>query len=103
MGANLGPPPATIIDQKCNKLTCAQQIDAVKDRPPLTGRTDQTRTFQISQMMREGILFQIKRFRDLGRAHTLWHVPHQQTKYGQPPGMAEGGKGGNGKIRIHIS
>jgi hypothetical protein len=30
-------------------------------------------------------------------------VPHQQTKHGQPPGMAEGGKGGNGKIRIHIS
>jgi hypothetical protein len=30
-------------------------------------------------------------------------MPHQQTKHRQPPGMAEGGESGNGKVYIHIS
>ena len=103
MGADFGPPPAAIIDQKCNKLPRPLQIHTVEQRAPLPGRADQPRAVQIGQVVRQGILFEIKRFGDLGRAYTLRHVTHQQPEHRQPPGMAERGESGNGKIRIHIS
>ena len=79
------------------------EIDSVVERPTGPCDLDKTRRRKVSEVMRQGVLFQTQSLGDLGRPHALRRKAHQQAEDRHPAGVAERGESVDGATLFHIS